>query len=438
MVRTATFLGIVMMAWPALGLADTLILKDGRTMEGKLLSRDGGKVVFEVRRGTSSMRMNFDADLVESIKPGELPPPVAAPSSAAPSASPAAAPEPVAPPVKTYATQTYYRIPLSGVVGRTMTAAYLSRAFEDARTRKPTVVILEIDSPGGAVAEVEKLMRVITDAKKDLRIVAFVRQAISAAAITALAVDEIYVSKGSVFGAATAYHTTPDGGTADVSEKMKSIWMTLARSSAELGGHPTLLADAMIDRSFPVYCTDVGGKKTYARTQIAGATLFKPAGKLLTLTANEAINCGLAAGLASDYAELAALLKVERWTECEGLAAALAEWRAQRISDAEKQVMQIGQRMEAQFAIAVSNDPASFRDYVVFAETRRFTPDSRRKWAERAGRCSVALQRIEKEFTELEKLQKEFPELDMEESTLAMQKERIKAIKTVVQSGPPN
>ncbi|HSZ59191.1 MAG TPA: hypothetical protein VK797_26355 [Tepidisphaeraceae bacterium] len=59
-------------------------------------------------------------------------------------------PEPVAPPIASSASAkpTYYLIPLHGEVGSTILAGALEKSLADAVARKPTVVVLDIDSPG--------------------------------------------------------------------------------------------------------------------------------------------------------------------------------------------------------------------------------------------------------------------------------------------------
>ena len=56
---------------------------------------------------------------------------------------------------------TYYVIPLRGEVGETVLASVLEKSLADAVLRKPTVVVLEINSPGGLVAEAESILKVL-------------------------------------------------------------------------------------------------------------------------------------------------------------------------------------------------------------------------------------------------------------------------------------
>jgi membrane-bound ClpP family serine protease len=76
---------------------------------------------------------------------------------AAATSAPAANGEPKPPPVVKHAGPTYYLAPLRGEVGTSMLAANLEKVLADAATRSPTVVVLQMDSPGGSVAEVGSL-----------------------------------------------------------------------------------------------------------------------------------------------------------------------------------------------------------------------------------------------------------------------------------------
>src|SRR5262245_52956644 len=184
-------------------LADTLVTNDGRKFEGTLVKQDESAVVFDVSRGGAETRITLDPKDVLKITKG----PLVQPGSAAgkPATKPGAAPAdvpPTPPPIEKYSGPTYYLIPLRGEVGGTFNAALLEGCLADALQRAPTVVVLEIDSPGGSIAEVTRMIEVVNQYKKRMRIVVFARRAISAAAITALSADDIYMRRTAIIGAA--------------------------------------------------------------------------------------------------------------------------------------------------------------------------------------------------------------------------------------------
>ena len=205
-----------------------------------------------------------------------------------------------APPVKAeHGDPGYYVIPLHGVVGQTMVADALEKSLADAQNRQPTVVILDIESPGGSVGEAQDMIKVLHHYNKDLRIVALAGEDLSAAAITTLSVKEIYMKPTGEIGAATAYDASNPGMPADISAKMQSAWKAIARSSAEEGGHEPLLADAMIDNHMQLSLTTGPDGKKVVSEGTSGEELVR-SGQILTLTDKEAVHCGLAAGEAED------------------------------------------------------------------------------------------------------------------------------------------
>ncbi|HEV8379416.1 MAG TPA: ATP-dependent Clp protease proteolytic subunit, partial [Tepidisphaeraceae bacterium] len=353
-------------------VADTLITTDGRKFEGTLVRQDESAVVFDVSRGGAETRITLDPREVLKVTKGPVVQPAApgatltakpATKPAAVSAVAAADAPPTPPPIEKYSGPTYYMIPLRGEVGATFTAGVLEQALADASQRSPTVVVLEIDSPGGSIAEVSRMLEVINQYKKKMRIVVFARRAISAAAITALAADDIYMRRTAIIGAATAYKLNEANGMPEnISEKMESVWRATARSSAEIGKHPTAIADAMIDRNVQLYKAKEDGK-TVISTNDSKGTLLKGNGKLLTMTAQEAVDCTLAAGIADDVQELGTALGYRSWTECKGVGTALAQYAEQKVERTKKQFVAIFEKFEEEIRIARVNDPTTFKDY---------------------------------------------------------------------------
>ena len=147
------------------------------------------------------------------------------------------------------AEPTFFVVPLHGEVGVEIAAKPMAQAFKTGLLDPKTVLILDIDSPGGSVAECEKIIDLLAK-ETERRTIASVRQGYSAAAIIALLCDEIYMEKNASIGAATAI-ITKEGKTTAVDEKMQSVWRSTCRRAAEIGGHNPLFAEAMVDASPP-------------------------------------------------------------------------------------------------------------------------------------------------------------------------------------------
>jgi membrane-bound serine protease (ClpP class) len=178
-----------------------------------------------------------------------------------------------------------YRVPVTGVVELGL-APFLERSIREAQDAGARAVIFEIETPGGRVDAAQRIVAAVKDAQ--LPVYAYInRSAFSAGALIALATNEIYMRPGSVIGA-----VTPVGGDGvKASEKMVSAMRAEMRALAEDRGLDPLIAEAMVDE-------DVA---------IDGVS---EAGKLLTLTTDEAVRLGYAREVA-DWDALVATLGLQ-------------------------------------------------------------------------------------------------------------------------------
>lgn len=400
--------------------SDTLTKKNGTVYEGKLLKKTSEQYVFEVwkRGGKMKYQVTVPANEVASFKPGEIKVVKPKPEKEDEDSGLAGLPvEPKAPEIIKYEKPTYYLIPLNGVVGKKFVARILEKSFADAFKRKPTVVVLVIDSPGGHVSEVDKLVDVIRKYKKELRVVAYVKkQAISAAAITALSVKEIYMNPSASIGGATMYMSGGDGVVdlpSDVNEKMQSIWRASARNSAETGGHDTKLAEAMIDRQMELYVSKKNGKKVIREgTPPKGAEEVTKKGKLLTMTDQEAEKFGLSLGSVENVKELGKKIGYENWTECKGLGTPLSEWWGKTIEQVEKKFKAHVGEFRDNWQRAMDSRPECFRDYSV-ARTGRLNKRSQIKWKSRSSTAIKLLKESGKALKKAGDLAEKYPEVLM-------------------------
>ena len=215
--------------------------------------------------------------------------------------------------------QTYYVIPIKGVIGRHFTAGRMEACLKEAERLKPAVVVLELDTGGGDIIDAERIVDLII-AHKDLRFVAFVRKALSAGATITLACEKIFVTESATIGGAVSYSVGSDGMPqdlpADVAEKFQSIWRAVCRKAAEHGGHPSLLAEAMVDPAFALTMREEGGKPVLERD--GQGKMLKAKGRILTLTAREAVDCTLAEGLVPDLKAVGRHLGIPEWQEVGG------------------------------------------------------------------------------------------------------------------------
>ena len=215
--------------------------------------------------------------------------------------------------------QTYYVIPIKGVIGRHFTAARMQACLKEAERLKPTLVVIELDTGGGDIYDAERIVDLII-AHKDLRFVAFVNKALSAGAPITLACEKIFVTESATIGGAVSYSVGSDGMPqtlpADVAEKFQSVWRAVCRKAAEHGGHLSLLAEAMVDPAFALTMREEQGKPVFERD--GQGKVLKAKGQILTLTAREAVECTLAEELVPDLKAVGRYLGMPDWQEVGG------------------------------------------------------------------------------------------------------------------------
>ena len=157
-------------------------------------------------------------------------------------------------------------------------APYLDRVLDDAADAGAAAVLLEIDTPGGRLDAVLQMQDALVDTP--VRTIAFVEgRALSAGALVAIASDEAYVAPGATLGAATP---VLDGGEPADAKTVSAVRATFAATAQATGRDPQT-AEAMVDPDVAV-------------DGLVGS------GELLTLTAEQAVDIGYAAGLAADRA----------------------------------------------------------------------------------------------------------------------------------------
>ncbi len=354
--------------------ADILIKADGGPIEGKLISQTATGIVFAPDPDRAAPK-NFDRKAVARVLVTDAHGAIVSDSSATtqPVVKWDVPPEPAAPAIaRPAAGPTYYVIPLHGEVGVTVLASALDKSLADAVARKASVVILDIDSPGGLVEEAKKIIEVIHKYNKQARIVALANQDLSAAAILSLSCRQIYVKATGTIGAAVAYNPSNLTLPPRLEEKMLSAWRAVARNSAEEGGHEPLLAEAMIDNSLELHLETVGGK-TVVKEGPGEPTLCHK-GKVLTLSSHEAVECGLSAAQADDYAELGKAAGMPNWTECAGLGVPLADYLPKRAAAFKTELETIQYRFSQDIQNAINADPSRSTVTVINPPVPRFAP----------------------------------------------------------------
>ncbi|MDD8052399.1 MAG: NfeD family protein [Verrucomicrobiota bacterium] len=190
-------------------------------------------------------------------------------------------------------------IPVQGPIEKALVYV-LRRGVKEAEQMKASAIILDMDTPGGAVNATEEIIQILL--RTEIPTYTYVNpNAYSAGALIAFATEHIYMAPGSRIGAARPVLMSPGSGGGSApdegyQEKIDSALAAMARSIAQQRGHNPEVADAMVDIDKELI---VNGKHLSEK------------GKILTLTHIEATQIDestgrplLAAGVAADLPAL--------------------------------------------------------------------------------------------------------------------------------------
>lgn len=178
------------------------------------------------------------------------------------------------------ADQKVHVIPIEDTVEKGL-SKFIERSFEQAKSERAKHIILDINTPGGAVDAALEIADTIR--ASDIPVTAFVNhRALSAGAFIALNADQIYMTPNGKMGAAAIIDG--EGNAAD--QKSESLWLAEMSDAAEKQGRDPKYALAMAD-------VDIDAKE-------AGA----PKGELLTFNTDRALQFGYAEGEAKNMDDL--------------------------------------------------------------------------------------------------------------------------------------
>jgi membrane-bound serine protease (ClpP class) len=148
------------------------------------------------------------------------------------------------------------------------TNRYTKLLLEEGKKNQYDIIIIEMDTYGGAVNDADDIRTRILDYDKPIY-VWINKDAASAGALISIACDSIYMSSGASIGAATV--VTGDGEQAP--DKYQSYMRSIMRSTAEAKGRDPKIAEGMVDEDLQV-------------------DSVSQEGKVITFSTNEAIKFG--------------------------------------------------------------------------------------------------------------------------------------------------
>jgi len=164
-------------------------------------------------------------------------------------------------------------------------------AMEEAEKLKADLILIEMDTYGGAVTDADEIRTRILESK--IPVYVFInKDAASAGALISIASDSIYMAPGASIGAATVVNGV-DGAAAP--DKYQSYMRSMMRSTAEATGRDPKIAEAMVDE----------------KIEIEG---ISDAGSVITFSVSEAIQYGFCEG---EYNSLQEILNAKGFNNAE-------------------------------------------------------------------------------------------------------------------------
>lgn len=405
---------------------DRVTLKDGSVIEGKIVKEQGGFVWIMPTGGTKERMLMPDeigqiAKNVDGGAPAAAPAPAApAPAPAAPATNaepvpavaPAAEGAPVAAPAADNAviaekgfegvdpsTPRRPGVPRGMVitcgdrengdmVGVYMVAEVLQRAVptieQELGTEGDRIVAIRIASGGGYGMEVQLICDVLDyEYKSRWRTVGWIDSAISAAAMSAHILDEIYFTTQANYGACTGFYGSLDRPVEGF-ELEKSLY-EMEKISARSGYDPLIMRAMQVQQALSASIDEYGNVKYYGDATSGDILVNRPV-EILTFNAQSAARVKFSKGTADTVQELA---KAMGYNEVEwvGKAVRNVPWP---VSKAEKMQMDFRRKVK----IDEDNTNRYFNNYQTLAGLAGQSQD-RQQRAMLVGKARQALGQIE-------------------------------------------
>jgi hypothetical protein len=309
MISTAMAI-VVASAFAQAALADDkIIMNDGRVFEGEIVREVDGYIWIKVGSGGLA-RPELLA--VSDIKEIQRDTPAATAEKAPTKAASAdtvldkAAPADTKPVASTTGQATRAAIITLGesggkdMVGLFMTAHVLKEIKPVLQKENVEVVVFLINSGGGALLEIQRLSDVIQEYKEDFRTVAWIESAISAAAMTAHSIEEIYFMPEGNYGACTGYSGALN---AMKGRSLEEVVFMMEKISAR-GGYDPDIMKAMQHFRYPLSAdiTEDGDVLWWGNEE--GENVVNPKGRILTFDSQTALRYGFSRGTARTLEEL--------------------------------------------------------------------------------------------------------------------------------------
>ena len=212
-----------------------------------------------------------------------------------------------------------YVVPIKGPIMDKGMAYFIRHSVELAKEEKAALIIFEIDTPGGAVGGGEEYTIGICnsiDRASPISTVAYITHwAWSAGSLVSIATDKIVMKQVASIGSAEVV------GAEEHQEKYTSAIRTEFKARAEKKGYSANLMMAMVDKDLEVHEVLVDSVRQFLTPQeiqearnsgklVEEVKLIIASGKLLNLSAGDALKYGLASAIKDERSEIPPLVGI--------------------------------------------------------------------------------------------------------------------------------
>ena len=278
---------------------DIVKLKDGRELKGTIVKEQNGYIWLDL--GVGPEMFISPADIQEIVRDSDEPIPTGDEGFAVKSDD--------------AKEKSWERIPgvtraavitAEGTVGMQMAAKPLREAIPMLKEEGVDLVVFKVHSGGGLLLEIQRLSDLLqNEYKPEFQIVGWIDSAISAAAMTAITIEELYFMPKGNFGACTGWHgqlvAVEGRGLEDVLYKMEKI-------SARGNKDPQIMRAMQINEELSYDINEQTGEVNFYQN-LNGEHILNDGNYILTFTAASAEACGFSSGTAGTLEELQALLE---------------------------------------------------------------------------------------------------------------------------------
>ncbi len=205
-------------------------------------------------------------------------------------------------------------ITLEEMVGPYMFAPAFSDAVDEIEDDDVDVVILRVNSGGGALIEIEPLINVIEDEiKPNYRVAAWIESAISAAAMTSSVCEEIYFMSEGNMGAATGFRQTGNGAQRMDGRELEEVLRWMETVSERGQKNPLIMRAMQVPTNLSVDFAADGS--VVWRNDLQGEHIVATEDDILTFDSQTAMKYKYAQGVADTKDELMRTMGISDWVE---------------------------------------------------------------------------------------------------------------------------